>query len=152
MRTALYQKPAGATYALYNIGIETGEWAQKGKLVIDESKLRSMIESNAEDIARLFTDSEDGLAVKLDNILTQTASTSSANTGSLVQIAGTKGSANEASSDLYKRLKEIDDKIKTLKSNYEQEKSRYWSKFNAMEKYISQMSSQSSWLSQQFGY
>lgn len=152
MRSTMYQKPAGATYALYNLGIETGEWEQKGKLVIDEAKLRSMIESNAEDVAKLFTDSEDGLGVKLDKILTQTASTSSANTGSLVQIAGMKGSATEASSDLYKRLKEIDDKIKTLKNNYELEKTRYWNKFNAMEKMISQMSSQSSWLSQQFGY
>lgn len=154
MRSVLYSRPADSPYALYDLGIDTGDYTQKGKLFMDadgEAKLRAALESNPDGVAALFT-GEGGLGEQLNNILDGAANTSSGSPGSLVQIAGVKGSATDASSDYTQRLSEIEQKIKNLKSAYELEKNRYWNKFNAMEKYISQMSSQSSWLSQQFGY
>ncbi len=154
MRSVLYERPSDAAYALYDLGIDTGDYTQKGKLFMDadgEAKLRAALESNPDEVAKLFT-SEDGIGNKMNEILTGVANTSSGSPGTLVQIAGVKGGATEAQSDYTQRLSEIEQKIKNLKSAYELEKNRYWSKFNAMEKLVSQMSSQSAWLSQQFGY
>ena len=154
MRSVLYERPADSAYALYDLGIDTGDYTQKGKLLMDadgEAKLRAALESNPDEVAKLFT-SEDGIGNKMNDILNGVASTSSGSPGTLVQIAGVKGGASEASSDYNQRLSEIEQKIKNLKNAYELEKNRYWSKFNAMEKLVSQMSSQSAWLSQQFGY
>lgn len=154
MRSVLYERPADSAYALYDLGIDTGDYTQKGKLFMDadgEAKLRAALESNPDEVAKLFT-SEDGIGNKMNDILNGVANTSSGSPGTLVQIAGVKGGASEASSDYNQRLSEIEQKIKNLKNAYELEKNRYWSKFNAMEKLVSQMSSQSAWLSQQFGY
>ncbi len=154
MRSVLYERTADSAYALYDLGIDTGDYTQKGKLFMDadgEAKLRAALESNPDEVAKLFT-SEDGIGNKMNDILNGVASTSSGSPGTLVQIAGVKGGASEASSDYNQRLSEIEQKIKNLKNAYELEKNRYWSKFNAMEKLVSQMSSQSAWLSQQFGY
>ena len=69
-----------------------------------------------------------------------------------MEIAGYAETASDKDNTLYNTIQQIDQKIKDLKAAYEQEKTRYWNKFNAMESMIQQMSSQSSWLAQQFGY
>lgn len=155
MRTALYEKPDGSLYAIYNLGIETSDaWEDKGKLVMDsdgEARLRQVIESDPDAVLKLFTDPEQGLAVKLNKILDETANLSSANPGSLVQIAGVKGRASDTQNDIYKRLKEIDEKISALKRTYEKEKERYWRQFNTMESALASLNTQSNWLAQQLG-
>ena len=154
MRTAMYEKPAGSAYAIYDLGIETGDWESKGQLVLSadgEARLRQMIESDPSGVMQLFTDAEEGLAVKLNNILDQTAKTSSGSPGTLVQLAGVEGKASETNNTLYTRMQEIDEKIAALKRTYEKEKERYWDQFNAMEQMIATMTSQSSWLTQQLG-
>lgn len=152
MRSILYKKPKDCNVALYQIGIETSnDWKDKGKLVIDESKLRSMIETNSKDIEALFTDSQDGLAVNMSEAIDAAANTSSSSAGSLVSLAGVVGKATELTNTLTKQLRTIDDKIKELQDKYDQEKSRYWKMFNSMEATLSDLNTQSSWLSQQFG-
>ncbi len=154
MRTAMYEKPAGNRFALYDIGIETGEWQTKGQLVLSadgEAKLRQAIESDSASVMRLFADPDEGLAVKLNNIVKDTANTSSGSPGSLVQLAGIKGKASEKNNTLYNQLKAIEDKITALKKTYETEKQRYWNQFNTMEQMISNMNTQSSYLMQMMG-
>ncbi len=151
MRSILYTKPEGADFALYQFGIETSsEWSDKGKLVIDEAKLRSMLESNPEAIQDLFL-GEDGLATKMNETLKATANTSSGNPGTLVQLAGVKNTASAGSNTLSKRLDDIAEKLQDLKDQYESEKNRYWRMFNSMETAMSNLNSQSAWLSSQFG-
>ena len=116
-----------------------------------EARLRQMIESDPASVMQLFTDSEEGLAVKLNTILDRTAKISSGAPGALVELAGVKGKASEKNNSLNARLQEIDKRIATLKRTYEKEKTRYWKQFNAMEQMIANMNSQSSWLSQQLG-
>ncbi len=114
MRSVLYERPADSAYALYDLGIDTGDYTQKGKLFMDadgEAKLRAALESNPDEVAKLFT-SEDGIGNKMNDILNGVASTSSGSPGTLVQIAGVKGGASEASSDYNQRLSEIEQKIK----------------------------------------
>lgn len=155
MRTAMYEKPMGSLLAIYDIGIETSsDWKDQGKLVLStdgEAKLRKLIDSNPEDVMRLFTDEKDGLASKLNNIIKSAANTSSASPGSLVQIAGMKNKASDTNNDLHFRLKAIDEKIANLKRSYQMDKDRYWKQFNAMEVLMSNMNSQSQWLSSQYG-
>lgn len=146
MRTALYEKPEGCAYALYDLGIETGEWESKGQLVFtsdSEAKLRQVLESDPESVMQLFTDSEEGIFTKINNIMDDTAKISSGSPGALVELAGVKGKASESNNTLYEQIKDIDDRIAALKETYEREKNRYWSEFNTMEQLISNMNVQS---------
>lgn len=154
MRLALYSKGEDMQYALYDLGIDTSSnWRDKGKLVIeDEAKLRQRIETAGDEVKRLFTDAENGIAYQMEKALKAAANTSSGSPGSLVELAGVKGYGTEFNNTLYDRLTEINDKIESLKDSYERQKTRYWNQFNQMEQLISQMNTQSSWLAQQFSY
>ena len=153
MRTALYEKPEGSLYSIFDIGIETSsEWKDYGKLVFStdgEAKLRQVLDSNPNDVIKLFADAKEGLSVKMESILKYTANTSSASRGTLVQIAGVENAASDYDNDLYDRLQLIERRIDQLKAAYQKEKTRYWRQFNAMESVISNMNTQSSWLAQQ---
>ncbi len=151
MRTALYQKPEGAQFALYELGISTGEWRTKGKLFIeDPERLRSAIENNSQEIYKLFNDSEAGLAVQLNKLVDGAAKISSGSPGSLVSLAGAKGMSTDTQNTLSQQMANIDTVLENLKRSYEKEKTRYWSQFNAMEQMIATMNQQSNWLMSQF--
>lgn len=154
MRSLLYQKPEGAKYALYDLGIETSSnWEDKGKLVLSadgENTLKKVLESESDEVYKLFNDPQSGIMVKMNDVIKATANTSSGSPGTLVTLAGVKGRASDKNNVLSERLKKIEEKIKSLQTSYEKEKNRYWNQFNAMETMISNMSSQSAWLSQMF--
>ncbi len=151
MRTALYQKPEGADFALYDIGISTGEWRQKGKLVIeDPERLRALIESNSQEIYNLFNDKDSGLAVQMNKLIDGAAKVSTGSPGSLVTLAGAKSMSSDTQNTLSKQMQDIDAVLENLKRTYESEKTRYWKQFNAMEQMIANMNQQSNWLLSQF--
>ena len=153
MRSALYTRSNTSAIALYNIGIETSSNKEdRGKLVIDEEALKKALETNADEVEKLFV-GENGLAEKLTNIMDRTAKVSAADPGELVRIAGAKESkATQTQSTLYNELRRIDERISVLNTRYNKEKDRYWKQFNAMETIISNYSSQSAYLGQQFTY
>lgn len=151
MRMAMYSN-VGSKYVLSNIGINSSsEWKDYGKLSIDEDQLKSMLETDAEGVKDLFV-GENGLATRLNKICDKTASTSSGSPGSLVSIAGVVGKGSENQNTIKDQLDRIADKITSLKKVYETRKERYWSQFNAMEKALSNMNSQSDYFSQMMGY
>lgn len=153
MRTALYSKPEGSEFALYDIGIESSsEWRDYGKLEFDESKVRSMVESNPQAVQELFTNATDGLAALMNKELDRTAKTSSGSAGTLVEKAGVQGKATAITNQMTQRLISINERIEELKKKYQTEKTRYWNQFNAMETALANMSNQSSWLAMQFSY
>lgn len=150
MRIALYSSVEGAGISLYDIGIETSDsWKDNGKLVIDEEQLKQAVATNADGIRKLFTDEENGLAVKLQNAIKSAANANSGSPGTLVRYAGTKD-VLLTNNTLYNEMKSITETLSNLNTKYEQEKTRYWKQFTAMEQAISNMNSQSSWLAQQF--
>ncbi|MBR5486075.1 MAG: flagellar filament capping protein FliD [Oscillospiraceae bacterium] len=152
MRSILYTKPEGSEYALYQLGIETSsDWKDNGKLVINESKLRSMLEKDPQAIQNLFAGAG-GLAESMSKICDSTAGTSSGSQGSLVSLAGVEGKASSISNTLTKRLISINEKIDSLKKKYEKEKERYWKQFSSMETALANLNSQSSWLASYFTY
>lgn len=149
LRSTIYRKPTDSDIAIYNIGITTsGSTEYGGQLVINHSKLKEAIASDADAISRMFTDSVDGVATALNEAINRAAKNSSASPGRLVSMAGT--SKSDTSSTLYKQMKAIDDNLDTLEDRYNSEYNRYWKQFNAMEQMIQQMNQQSSWLAQQF--
>lgn len=58
MRAALYSKSADSKYALYDSGIETGSWSDKGKLVMENppTALLEALASNPQEVEKLFND------------------------------------------------------------------------------------------------
>jgi len=154
IRTILYTKPEGCNVGLYNIGIETMSWQNKGKLEFDETAFRNALATNAEDIKRLFTDSKEGLAVLITKAVNETARLSVASPGMLVALAGAKGwKGNEKNNTLFYQLQSIESRLKELNNRYEKERQRYWNQFNEMEKMISYYTWQSSMISSTFsGY
>ena len=153
MRSALYTKSTTSKIALYDIGIETSSNKDdRGKLVIDEEALKKALSENIEEVEKLFVGTN-GLADKLSDIMDRTAKVSAATPGELVRIAGAKESkATQTQSTLYNELRKIDERISVLNTRYNKEKDRYWKQFNAMETIISNYSSQSAYLGQQFTY
>lgn len=150
MRMILYNKVESAGLALYDIGIETSDkWQDNGKLVIDEDRLQSAIATNVDNISKLFTDKEQGVAVRLQQAIKDAANVSSGSPGAMVRYAGTKD-VLVAKNTLYEQMKSITQTLSNLNNKYTLEKARYWKQFTAMEQAISNMNSQSSWLTQQF--
>ena len=151
MRSALYSKPEGAEYALYDIGIESSsEWKDYGKLEFNEAKVRSMVESNPQAVQELFTNATNGLSALMVKEIKRTANTSSGSAGTLVEKAGVKGKATAVTNQMTQRLISINQRIEELKKKYETERTRYWNQFNSMETALANMNSQSSWLAMQF--
>lgn len=151
LRSTIYKKPAGSDYAIYSIGISTSAYTDKpGQLEIDESKLREMIATHAEDIGAMFAGT-DGLASKLSSAIDRAAKYSPVATsaGSLVAVAGRTG-YTDSNSSIFKQIEDINDNITSLNNRYDQEYTRYWRQFNAMEQMIQSMNQQSSWLASQF--
>lgn len=151
MRSAMYTS-AGSRLSLSSIGINSSSnWQDYGKLEIDEDKLRSALETDAEGVQELFTGTN-GLATRLSKICDKTANTSSGKPGSLVQMAGVVGKGTESNNMIKEKLDAITKKLNSLNMLYEKRKDRYWKQFNAMETALSNMNSQSSWLSNMIGY
>lgn len=152
MRSAFYTKVSSAGIAAYSIGIETTKDDKSGKLTLDETALRNALSSDPDAVAKLFTDSTNGLATKLSKISDNYAKLSVSSPGSFVQMAGASGwTANAKSNDIYEQLSKINDKLDDLQDKYDDEKERYWTKFSTMESVIAQYNSQSAMITSTFG-
>ncbi|WP_343248390.1 flagellar filament capping protein FliD [Diplocloster hominis] len=150
MRTVLYQKVDSAGLSLYDIGIDTSSnWRDNGKLILDENKLKEALAKNPDQVQLLFTDEDQGIAVKMDAALKAAANLSSGSPGSMVRYAGTKSILSNDNT-IYDQLKDIQTALSNLNRKYESERERYWKQFTEMEKAISNLNTQSSFISQQF--
>lgn len=150
MRIAMYEKPNGAKFALYDIGLETGKYTDKGKLTLDTTKLRNALAQDPASVEQLFLDAKEGLSNKMMDIIKDATNPSSASPGTLVKLAGSEGYATDKNNTLTRRIAEIDERIKNLERKYEKEKQRYWNQFNRMESILANFNSQSSMIQSQF--
>lgn len=132
--------------SLSAIGITTSGWQDKGKLYIDENKLRSALSDNPEAVMKLFTNSESGteqgIAVRLYDQV-------SAGMKRITDTAGTVSTGVDNSS-LGREIDRVEKRISTLEERLIEVENRYYRQFTAMERAIQQMNAQSLWLSQQF--
>jgi flagellar hook-associated protein 2 len=174
MRAALYEKVEGTSLSLFDIGITTGAYTDKGKLTIDETKLRAALTDNFEEVVRLFTNksqysytealgdsekrkirySQSGLAQRLSDILQdniRTTRDSKGQKGRLLEKAGISGDLTEFKNLITNEINAKDSLIDTLIEKLYKKEEYYYSKFTAMEKMLSRMQSQSAWFIQQMG-
>lgn len=150
MRSAMYTN-TGTKLVLSNIGINSSsQWSDYGKLSIDEDKLKSALQTDAEAVKEIFV-GDNGLATRLNKICDRAASTSSGSPGSLVSLAGVIGKGTEKDNSIQDKLNSIAKKLESLNQLYEKRKERYWNQFNAMETALANMDSQSSWLTNMMG-
>ena len=142
------------TLESYGITISS-TYGDNGKLVFDESKFRAALESDPETLEEVFTKTAssatgegDGVMARMKAITDKYASTSGSVKGILVEKAGSTYSATSVlSNSLQKAMDSLDDYIETLQDKLSTETDRYISQFTNLETLISQMNSQSSYLS-----
>lgn len=169
--------------ALYELGITTGSYKDKGKLTIDDAKLKQMIAEDPEKVMNtLFKTSDiDEIKTPTTDAQKQQMANRRADTGVFVRIfddmasglsdlvlkAGPGKEENllrsvkvsimtdyvvkGSRSDIDKFLDDVNKNIDNENRRLKDKESSYWAKFGRMEKLMSQMQSQSSWIAQQLG-
>ncbi|MDP4093166.1 MAG: flagellar filament capping protein FliD [Bacillota bacterium] len=170
MRSALIDSVDGVNTNLSSIGITTGTYEEKGKLYIDEDKLKAAIQNNPDGVMNLFSKQSDisyssngqrstryqqeGLAYRLYDVLQdniRSSMDSYGNKGTLLEEAGLPGDASEYTNMLYKQLTEYNSDIYDLTERLTDKENQLYQTYSNLETALSQMSSQSSWLSSQLG-
>lgn len=141
MRSAIYEKVEGVGKSLFDIGIKTGSWADKGKLVIDEDKLREALQNNPDDVAAVFAQdstSEDAVIKR-------------ANSGFMERISLSMSDyvSSYSSLKVEQDIGKVAERILKLQDDMYAKEESYWRKFSAMETALGSLNSQSSWLTQQ---
>ncbi len=152
----------GIAQELAEMGISTSStYSDNGKINFDESKFRAALASDPERVQELFAESSvkntngngssKGIATNLKSVLDKYVNTTGAmtNKGILIRKAGHESSPMSVTENtMYSQLKEIKERIASLQERLETERDRYIKQFTSLETLISQMNSQSGWLSQ----
>lgn len=175
MRRAFYEGVKGAGISLTEIGLSTSpEISQRGKIIIDEKKLKTAIETRGEQVANLFTkestthstynpdatseersvrNKEEGIFQRINDVLQDYTRTSIRNKngkrGIIYEKAGIKGDAYKdlLSEDIIKKDQKINEMIKSLAAR----ENKFYMQFSKLEVAMNKLNSQSSWLTQQLG-
>jgi flagellar hook-associated protein 2 len=174
IRRALYDGIKGVNTTLAGIGISSTSYHDKGKLTIDEAKLKAAIQNDPDGVMNLFCRQstshpgyartlspderkaryeEQGLAYRIYDIVEDNISTfrdSYGNKGLLLERAGIEGDMTEFGSAISDQINQKDTLMETLLDKLYRKEEMYYAKFAAMEKVLEQMNSQSAWLYQQF--
>jgi flagellar hook-associated protein 2 len=172
MRNALMETAGNSGLTLSSIGIKSSSWNDKGKLYIDEDKLKKALTENPDQVISLFTNTSDvtynvaatdstkrterfkesGLINRLSDILQDNIRTTTINgqRGALLEKAGMTGDRSMYNNTLYNQITDYDEKITSLNQQLSDKENSYYAQFSQLETLISNMNSQSSWLTQQF--
>ena len=149
-------KTAGLSYEdMEKAGISMStDYHDGGKLVFDETKFKQAMESNPDTVRKIMSghNGSKGLAKVIEDSITpyatRYASRNGGSYGELIKEGGSnKVTLTNTSTGIYKALKENNEKIEKLKTLLSSEQNRYLKQFNQLEKLISKMNTQSSYLS-----
>jgi flagellar hook-associated protein 2 len=165
---------------LSDIGITTGKWQDKGKLVLDETKLLKALQEKPDEVISLLTGSESEAEAKKAyqkaNNITDAAIDASytslsaeqkktwlTSTRGIFSRIGTEFTSLSKSTDLKSYGSFYNDKLDTeegrtiadnilkYQDRYDKAEKMYYAKFTAMEKAMSQINAQSSALTSMLG-
>lgn len=156
LRLALYNSvdsTDGKKFGIYNMGIKTMTYkeSEHGKLEIDEDEFDKAFEEHAEDIMNLFTDPDNGIMKQINGILDSAVKTTGKVKGSLVRKAGLETGSTSTDNEIYRQMEQVNKRIKTLQDRYDTKEDYWWKVFTNLEKMMSKMNSQSSYLANYFG-
>ncbi|HEX2945155.1 MAG TPA: flagellar filament capping protein FliD [Clostridia bacterium] len=172
MRSALNESVSGTGITLASIGIKSNSWVDKGKLYVDENKLKEALANNPDEVFSLFTkqsdktytqavsdptaraerNTENGLIYRLNDIIQDNIRTNTINShrGALLEKAGATGDRSQFSNSLFDQISDYDDKIAEMNDELTAKENSYYDQFSRLETLINQMNSQSNWIAQQF--
>ena len=170
LRNAVIAPIEGVGLTMAQIGISSTSYSDRGKLTIDETKLKSALENNYDDVVQLFTkqstttyndsanrttrNNENGVGSRFDDIIKdyiRTTRDSNGQNGKLIIKAGIENDASQFSNDFQKRISGYDDRIADLLDYLTSRENYYYTMFSKMESALSQMESQASSLMSQLG-
>jgi flagellar hook-associated protein 2 len=162
--------------SLSDIGLSTSsDISQRGKIIIDEAKLKEAIQNHGDKVAELFTKKsttkpsyspdmsaadrnaryqESGIFQRINDILqdyVRTTRDSNGKKGLLLEKAGIKGDFSELNNILSEQLKAKERLIEELEKKFAKKQEKYYAQFAQLEKAMNQLNSQSSWLAMQLG-
>ncbi|MFP4242073.1 MAG: flagellar filament capping protein FliD [Chitinispirillaceae bacterium] len=171
MRQAVYEKVEGVGISMADIGITTSsDYKEGGKLIVDETKLKSAVENNYNDVVDLFTSqsdksyldtanqneryNENGVANRLHDIFqdaVRTTRDSNSRKGTLVEKAGIENDSTLFNNTLQKSVTQYDERINDLLERLYAQEDRYYAMFARMETAMAQLQNQSQTFMQQLG-
>ncbi|MEH6937377.1 flagellar hook-associated protein 2 [Bacillus sp. JJ664] len=152
IRSQLSSPVTGLTSAfkvLSDIGITTSaNYLDKGKLEINETKLKEAIANDPDGISKLFTatgatTSEQGLATRLKDSLKNAIDTVAKKAGKSFYVAS-QYTLGKSLTDLESRISKFEDRLSSIED-------RYYRQFSAMESAIERSNQQSAYFASTFG-
>jgi len=175
MRMAMASAIEGVGISLSSIGISSKSYQDKGKLTIDEAKLKKAIREKPDEVKNLFIkQSEDvpsytrsltstekstryqqqGLLYRISDLVEDHISILRNNDGRkgiLLEKAGMKGDASELRSSLAQDITNYNEKISEMLDKLAKKEDNYYKQFSQLETYMNKMNSQMEWLTSQLG-
>jgi len=174
LRQAFFEKVEGIGITLQEIGLSTSsDYTQKGKIVIDETKLKTALETRGQEVINLLVKTSDiaydpnktyssrqdrnkqiGIFQRIKDILEdniRTTRNSSGKKGVLLEKAGVKGDVTEFNSLLSKEIKEKERLISDLEKKLFDKQEKYYKDFAKLEKAMQKFNDQANWLYSQIG-
>lgn len=157
IRTALYGSVTlddGTRFGIYNMGIKTSsilesssEDVMRGKLKLDEDALNKAFNENPEAVAKLFTDSENGIMTKVNKVLDNAVRTTGRTKGSLINKAGTTSGSSAKDNYIYRQMESVQKRISQLQERYDAKEEYWWKVFTNLESAMGNFNNQSAYLS-----
>lgn len=172
MRLALSDAVSGLGISLRDIGITTSaNYKDNGKLILDESTLKTAFETKSEEVISLFTNEsatkynnvtadrktryqENGIVSRLYDILQDNIRITrgtDGRKGQLIEMAGNAGDKSDFSSELSRKMLDYDVRISEMLETLGDKEDAYYAQFTRLETAMSKYSAQSGYISQQFG-
>lgn len=124
---------------LFDVGVKTGGYYEKGKLYLDEAKLKEAISKNPEAVASLFT-----------KVVSSIYDIAKSGMDSITKKAGSSTQYFD-NSLIAQNIRSLNDRISKMEEDLKKVEDRYWKQFTEMEKAIQSMNQQSMWLASQLG-
>lgn len=173
MRMALIDTVEGIGINLSSIGISSKSYEDKGKLTINEDKLREAVRNKPDEVKNLFIqrsesvpnytrdltpserstrNKEQGLLFRISDIVENYISTfrdKDGKKGILLEKAGIEGDLSEFESSLAKSISSYDEKINEFLEKLAYKEEKYYIQFSQLETYMNRMNQQMDWLTAQ---
>ncbi|NLY19119.1 MAG: flagellar filament capping protein FliD, partial [Clostridiaceae bacterium] len=170
MRMALVDTVEGTGINLSSIGISSRSYLDRGRLTIDEDRLKEAIRQKLDEVKNLFINQsetvpeytreltasersarykEQGLLFRISDIVEDYISTirdKDGRKGILLEKAGIEGELSEFENSLAKSIRSYDVKINEFMVKLAQKEEKYYRQFAELEKFMNRMNSQMDWL------
>ncbi len=162
LRSSLLAKVGDTGLSASDLGISTASWSsdtwrtEQGKLTLDENKLMAALKENPNAVQSYFTNIATDAKGNTDTSTTSENGKTTAGSGLLVRMSSLFSKFNTAMStqnikNTQTSINEYTTKMSDLVTKMAEKEESLWAKYSKMETALSELQSQSNWLSAQLG-